>query len=133
VPYDPRNLKNPRTGALMIALAGPVSNLLVAAIFGGLIQLVSSLGFYSLLPAFVLIVYVNILLAIFNLVPIPPLDGSKLLYILLPHNETGIRILAALEQYGFIILLAFIFWGLDALTPIIEAVFRLFVGRGAGF
>ena len=133
VPYDPRNLKNPHTGALAIALAGPGSNLLVAAIFGLLIRVGPELGLYAMLPAFVLIVYVNILLAIFNLVPIPPLDGSKLLYILLPKNETGIRILAALEQYGFIVLLAFIFWGFDVLMPIIEVVFRLFVGRGAGF
>jgi Zn-dependent protease len=133
VPYDPRNLKNPGTGALLIALAGPGSNLAVALIFGLLTRFSYLLGMYSMLPAFLLIVHVNLILAIFNLVPIPPLDGSKLLYLFLPKNETGFRIMVALEQYGFVILLAFVFWGLPILDPIISAVFRLFVGRNLGF
>ena len=75
-----------------------------------------------------LIVFANILLAIFNLVPIPPLDGSKILYALIPNNEAGLKFKMVFQQYGFIILLFFIFFFFQLISPLINIVYRLFVG-----
>ena len=125
VPYDPRFLKNPKGGAALIALAGPISNLLIATIFGLLIRLSFFPIEFTLLLA--IIVYTNLLLAIFNLVPIPPLDGSKLLYYFIPDRNYRLQIL--LEQYGPLFLLLFIVAGFNFLIPIISFLFTLIVGR----
>lgn len=83
VPFDPRNLKNPLKDGVIIALAGPFANLLLAlaaaAIFKSLIR-TGAMDFGSVLPAFLIFVMlVNMLLLFFNLIPVPPLDGSKVL------------------------------------------------------
>lgn len=126
VPYDPRNLKNPKLGSGLIALAGPVTNLLLAVIFGILLRTVPfspTLG-----SAFALVIYVNVLLAVFNLVPIPPLDGSKVLFALLPAGEGSYAVVNFLERYGFILLLAFIFFGFNLIVPIVQTLFTLIAG-----
>lgn len=86
VPFAPNNLKNPLYDGLLIALAGPASNLILAIIAGVLFQLFSSTGWLdmsTLLGAFlVLSVYVNMMLMVFNLIPINPLDGSKVIDVL---------------------------------------------------
>jgi Zn-dependent protease len=79
-----------------------------------------------------IIVYANVLLGVFNLVPIPPLDGSKLLFALLP-GQHAMKWQMMMEQYGFIILLAFIFFGYQLISPIIMALFSLFTGGGVMF
>ena len=142
VPYNPYNLKSQKWGPAWVALAGPISNLIVAFIFSVLLWYfpLTSLAKYNLTAAVIssdisifsvaqgdpsavffglisIIVFVNILLAIFNLVPIPPLDGSKLLFALLPGSQYRLR--AMLEQYGMVILLAFIFFGFRLISPII--------------
>lgn len=88
VPFDPRNLKRPLADGLLIALAGPAANLvlalLAALVFRGLVA-ANVLAFDSLLALFlVLLVFVDLLLLFFNLIPIYPLDGSKVLDVLLP-------------------------------------------------
>lgn len=98
VPYDPRRLhRDYRFGPLKVALAGPASNLLVAVIIGIIIRL----GFFSLsheVIAFLgAIVFINILLVIFNLLPIPPLDGSKIISAILPAGAA-----LAFERIGFL-------------------------------
>lgn len=125
VPYDPRFLKNPKSGAALIALAGPVSNLAIAFIFGMLLRL--SLFPVGLSILLALIVYINLLLAVFNLVPIPPLDGSKLLFYFIP--DRGHQIQRTLEQYGPLLLLLFIIIGFNFLVPIIQILFTLIVGQ----
>lgn len=127
VPFNPYNLKNQKWGPVWVALAGPCSNLLLAFVFG---LLVRYLPLSNLTIFLSIIVYANVLLAIFNLVPIPPLDGSKLLYALLPDSQYQLKI--ALERYGFVILLAFIFFGFQFITPIIVFFYHLCTG-GVGY
>lgn len=123
VPVNPMNLRgNPRTSMAIVALAGPVSNLLLAslAVIPFRLNLVNIVGAFTssgVLPSlpFLLFefVWINIILAVFNMIPIPPLDGYKILYALLP-DELAFR-LEPLEQYGFLILLGLLF--LPSLLP----------------
>lgn len=109
VPFNPYNLRNPRSGEAIIAAAGPLSNILVALFFAGLIRAGMLVGLLSssFVEASIFIIYINILLAFFNMIPIPPLDGSKILFSILPTRYQDIRLV--LEQYGFVILLLLIF------------------------
>ncbi|OGH77936.1 MAG: hypothetical protein A2469_03140 [Candidatus Magasanikbacteria bacterium RIFOXYC2_FULL_40_16] len=124
VPYNPYNLKNQKWGPSLVAIAGPASNFILAAIFGLIIQLVDFSGNLAMMLS--VIVYANVLLAVFNLVPIPPLDGSKILYAILPDSMWKVK--QMLEQYGFFILLIFIFFFFHLISPIIQFLYLLFVG-----
>lgn len=115
VPYNPYNLSNSKWGESLVAGAGPAVNLLIAIVFGLLIRF--GISFEFLTPSFVSIasyvVFINILLAIFNLMPIPPLDGSKVLKALLPY-ELSFKydnLVGSIMQFGFLgsILFLFIF------------------------
>ncbi|MDP3948358.1 MAG: site-2 protease family protein [bacterium] len=131
VPYNPAYLKNPKTGAGKIALAGPISNLIMAAVFGIFLRILPVVGSPVDSPLglfFSFIVYINILLAIFNLVPLPPLDGSKVLFSLLPPGETGFQITTFLERYGLFLLVFFIFFGFQFIVPIVNSLYKVFVG-----
>ncbi|HQF57067.1 MAG TPA: site-2 protease family protein [Candidatus Magasanikbacteria bacterium] len=123
VPYNPYNLKNQKTGPMWVALAGPLSNLLLALLFGITLQV---LPFSNISQFLYIIVYANVLLAVFNLMPIPPLDGSKILYALIPDSQYKIKMV--LEQYKFVILLVFIFFGFKFIRPIIYFLTNLFTG-----
>lgn len=130
VPYDPNKLKNPKVGAALIGASGPLSNIAVAVIFGILIRLSGEFLSVALPPLLLLlniVVFINVLLAIFNLVPIPPLDGSKVLFALLPGKYY--RAQRALEEYGIIILLFFLFIGFGLIIPIIQGFHALLVGQ----
>ena len=121
VPFNPFNLKNPKRDTGLIGLAGPLSNFLLALVFGVLIRLIvhfQMTALLNLVPFFDLIVLINLMLGVFNLVPIPPLDGSKILFSLLPRSAE--RFALFLEQYGIIFLFAFIFFGFQYLIPIIS-------------
>lgn len=134
MPYNPHNLKDPLAGGGKIAAAGPTSNFLVAVIFGTIFRIFSAAAlmtpFLSIL--FSIIIYINILLGVFNLVPIPPLDGSKVLFALLPKNESSLRFMAGLERQGMILVLLFIFFGFNLILPIIDTLFRLVTGAPFG-
>ncbi|MBP6930477.1 site-2 protease family protein [Patescibacteria group bacterium] len=122
VPVNPRNFKNPAVGNLLVALAGPATNLLIALILGGITFLFSPSSLVVLMIS--TIVYINILLAFFNLLPIPPLDGSKILGLFL-SEETAYE----LERFGPAILLAFILFASTMsstfLLPFLNLVNRL--------
>lgn len=122
VPYNPYNLRDQRWGPVKVAFAGPISNFALALVFGVVLQLMAGSPMAEFL---FIIVFANVLLGVFNLVPIPPLDGSKLLFALLPQSAYQLR--AVLERYGFVILLLFIFWGFGVLHPIISVVTDFFV------
>lgn len=131
VPYNPYNLKDPKSGAALIGLAGPASNLSLALIFGLIIR---ALNFVSgpetliatLVMFFSVIVYINIVLAVFNLLPIPPLDGSKVLFALLPDKYSNAQ--RFLEENGMFILFFFILFGFGMLRPVINGLYLLFSG-----
>ena len=124
VPYNPYNLKNQKWGAGLVAAAGPLSNFFLAFVFGLVFQFAPlSAALASLIS---IIVYANVLLGVFNLVPIPPLDGSKVLFTFLPDSMWQLRQL--LERYGFVILLIFIFTAFQLLSPIMFGLTSFFLG-----
>ncbi|MEK7520341.1 MAG: site-2 protease family protein [Patescibacteria group bacterium] len=126
VPYNPANLKDPRWGSAWIALAGPAANLAVALVLGLIIRFASIPDpfFVAMLE---IVVFINILLAVFNLVPIPPLDGSKLLFSALGERAEGFQ--RMFEQNGLIVLLLFIFFGFTLILPIIYFLFWAITGN----
>jgi Zn-dependent protease len=87
VPYNPYNLRNQKWGEAIVAAAGPAANIVIAIVFALLIRAADMIGLsHSFIELAVGIIILNIFLAFFNLVPIPPLDGSKILPRLLPYN-----------------------------------------------
>ena len=109
VPVNPYNLQvNIKQGMLLVALAGPATNLIIALAATLLLGVFGGLGFVVLNSILQLTIHINIVLAIFNLIPIPPLDGSRILAGLLPGENAW---LDNLEQYGFIILIILVFTG----------------------
>lgn len=126
VPYNPYNLRDQKYGPAMVAAAGPLSNLLIALLAGVLFRLFLVMGFSS--SAFIffvlaLFIQINILLMIFNLLPIPPLDGSKLLFTFLPISEHTKQLL---DQYGFVFLLFFLFLFSWVIGFLLTAIMRFF-------
>ncbi|KKR88780.1 MAG: Peptidase M50 [Candidatus Wolfebacteria bacterium GW2011_GWA2_42_10] len=130
VPFNPLNLKNPKRDGGLVGLAGPASNLSIAVIFGLFSKSLALAGFpFGPAPAifFDIIVLINIMLAVFNLIPVPPLDGSKILFAFLPQSAGKYQL--ALERYGIFILLFFIFFGLRFISPIIYGLYKI-LGSG---
>ena len=109
-PYNPYNLSDRRRGPVLTGLAGPLSNVGLAVMFGLAIRCGDVHGPFldALGSVFVLIVFINLVRALFNLIPIPPLDGSKLVYALLPVRY--IRAYARLEAFGFIIVIGLLYF-----------------------
>ena len=147
VPYNPYNLKNQKWGPGLVAISGPLSNFLIAGAFGlvalflpldqtakteiGLAAVngaaIFGAGYAPALFYFSsMVVWINVFLGIFNLIPIPPLDGSKVLFFFLPYRWTNAQIF--LEKYGFFILLFFLFSFSSILLPVVFFLFRLFLG-----
>ncbi len=147
VPYNPYNLKHPAKGGATIAAAGPLSNFLIALVFGILIRIISAAGSraLALTPFFGLIAYLNILLGVFNLVPIPPLDGSKVLNYFLPSRAQialtsfGTRAMSVIRGQWLLFFIIFIFFFQYVLAsvffviePIIAFIYILFTGQPSG-
>ena len=123
VPVNPYNLRH-RYGELLVSLAGPFSNLLLAILLVLIVALIPtgvssgwSSDFSNLISV---VVAVNVMLGIFNLLPIPPLDGSKILFDLLPQGSSEIK--NTLEKYGPFILIAVIFFGLGFLGSFVRLI-----------
>lgn len=136
VPYNPNNLKDQKWGTFLVAISGIVANLILAVIFGLFIRFGPELGFSlydlefnTLSPVFkisTIIVMVNLVLAFFNLIPIPPLDGSKVLFSLLSYRYRNIEAWA--QKWGIFLLLLFIIFIWSKFAPVIYIIFSLITG-----
>ena len=127
VPVNPYNLRG-RWADAIVSAAGPLTNLAIALFFGLAMRFVFSPIFVpvTLMQISAVVVLMNIHLAIFNLLPIPPLDGSKVLFAFLPYKYISVR--NFLERYGFILLVVFIFFLSGVLVPVASFVFKLITG-----
>ena len=127
VPYNPFYLKNQKYGPAIVGAAGPLSNILIAIFFGIIIRFSGALGLpFQFVQIAGSIVALNLILAIFNLVPIPPLDGSKVLFAALPKSAE--RLQEFFERYGMFVLLIFIFFFSGIILPIAGFLFYLITG-----
>ncbi|MBZ1345425.1 MAG: site-2 protease family protein [Candidatus Nealsonbacteria bacterium] len=125
VPVNPYNFQDQKWGMLKVAIAGPAVNFLIALIFGFSIRFLNLpqpfLFFFSI------IVIYNFLWGIFNLIPLPPLDGSHILFTFLPEKFSEIKLF--LQQYGFFILIFFIFFGLGRIFQGAILLYYLITGQ----
>ena len=122
-PINPLNFSRPRRDSAITAFAGPASNFAAAVVFSVIFRLVPS-------EIFLFLVTINLILGLFNLIPVPPLDGYKVLLGLLPR-EAALR-LSAIENYGPVVLILFLFVFFRFLSPVlislINTLLNLLVG-----
>ena len=134
VMVDDRNFKNRARDNMLVALAGPLSNLLIAIVFTIILKILIMTGLISVVSTsqvsmvvfsmFSLAIQFNVIFGIFNLLPIPPFDGSKVLFYFLPYKYKDI--MYAIERYSFIIILVFLISGIGGyiINPIVNLVLQ---------
>ncbi len=124
VPINPYHFKNPKRDVALVGLSGPLTNISIALLLSLLIRS----GFPLFTQALVLGIMVNLILAIFNLIPIPPLDGSKILISFLPNDLA--RHYLKLEPYGFFIIILLIMSGFFKwfIMPLVSAALLFLLG-----
>jgi Zn-dependent protease len=136
-PVNPMNLEGGSRGEALVAAAGPLSNFVLAAIGALPLRFILATDMVGIpeivVTTLALFVQINLLLMIFNFIPIPPLDGSKVMFAFM-DRRTEYQVRPFLEQYGFLILLAVLFFpfgnsiGSRIITPILDGLFSLLVG-----
>ncbi len=128
VPFNPFNLKNQKWGPAIVAAAGPLANILIVAVFALIFRSIGQLFFLpvSIFKLSASICLLNLWLAVFNLLPVPPLDGSKLLFAFLPYRWQKIQFI--LERYSFVFILLFLFLIWQFVLPIVMFLFKLITG-----
>lgn len=131
VQFDPFNLENPRRDSALISLAGPFSNILLATMFSLLLRLSVTFGtgiplIATLAPPFILL---NVILAVFNMIPVHPLDGGKILVGILPPREAA-QADRFMKQYGIFIVLLMVFpiFGSSPVFTILNPIINLLMG-----
>lgn len=127
VPYDPRQLSDQRYGPAKVALAGPASNIVLALIFGLSLRFMPDIFTSSLIPQlFSFIILLNLVLAIFNLFPIPPLDGHWLLMTFLPTKFNVLKVF--LYRYSLPLLFVFIIFIFPLIFPVVSILYEIITG-----
>jgi Zn-dependent protease len=125
VPYNPNNLNDRKYGDAKVAAAGPLANLSMAIIFSIMFRFLDPLSMFAQLVS--VIIVVNLVLMIFNLVPIPPLDGSKILATFLP-SKLRMKLMYMDARLSMLLVFIFIFFGYGLIWPVVYWLFRLFTG-----
>lgn len=126
VPVNTYNLRG-KYSDVLVSFAGPASNIILAVLFGLIIRFFGGVLPLSFLSISAAVVLVNIVLAVFNLIPIPPLDGSKILFSFLP---SGSQFSDFLERYSIFILIFFILFLWQFIFPIVRFLFGILTGIG---
>lgn len=137
VGFDPFNLRNPRKDAALISLSGPMANFITASVFAIILQITTPFSILvSLTPLFYLIILINLVLGVFNLIPIHPLDGGKILVGILPPKEAE-ETDRFLNKYGLILIFILIFFSYQGvsplnafLNPIINFLLKILIPQG---
>ena len=123
VPFNPHYLRNKKWGGALVALAGPTSNIVLAIIFALILKFAPlSLFMVGFVNS---IIITNIALAVFNLVPIPPLDGHHILYAVLGNRASQVK--AFLQRYAMVILIIFIIYGWKFISPLVMWLYHILV------
>jgi len=128
VPFNPLNLRNKKWGPAMVAIAGPGSNFFMAIVVGFLLRtgIITNPG---LIKFFLTFIWLNVLLGVFNLIPVPPLDGSHLLSVVLGRKAEGYRMLM-MQGSVFTLFFAILFMMYVGVPLIANPIFNLIVGAG---
>ncbi len=120
VPFNPTRVKFEEFGAALVGIAGPLTNLVLALAGAGILRIFIGDMTQTVVNVFVIFVQVNIGFFVFNMIPFPPLDGSRLFYAVAP--EPVQNVMRTIESYGLMGLFLFLFVALPALSPIISSV-----------
>jgi len=126
VPYDPDALRDRQWGPTKVAIAGPIANIVLATMAGFVIRQWGPAMPHLVVELIGYIVWINVVLALFNLMPIPPLDGHWFLMAVLPHRFYEFKV--ALYRFQWPLLILFLLFVFPMLTPLISATFTLLTG-----
>jgi len=129
VPYNPHNLTDRKYGPAKVAIAGPATNIILALLFGLILRFLPDVFSSSLIPELLsFIVRLNLVLAVFNLFPIPPLDGHWLLMTFLPDSMNVVK--DFLYRYSLPLFLVFLFFIFPIVFPVVFFLFKVITGVG---
>lgn len=124
VPFNPHKIKHEEFGVALVAISGPLSNLLLAFLFGGVIYLTADSGILAAIATIGL--YINVGFFVFNMIPFPPLDGSRVLYAFAPTPLQ--RIMEAIESFGWASIIFFMFVVFPLVQPFIVTINQTIIG-----
>ena len=129
VPFNPAYFRNPRKGIMLVGAAGPVTNFIIAVLSGLLVRIFGPTGYFGLFLVFLCVT--NVILGVFNLIPIPPLDGSRVVIGLIPKSL--VPAFLRLERVGFILIFVLLWMGIlnRMIIPIAGFMLNLLMGTSA--